>query len=183
MLTVCLRVFWWQYVQKTKYRIWNDDSKYVFGWSIQLPVPPQSQFKMTRFFNMCVWGLPHSHGRVQVFLWRSRLFWSLNCPECKTVHKITNATLFYGKCWWLFFYLCKTLKLVVLRVSKNGDLDFFLSPWKTPLTTQLSALPSQKNNHSHFKKERCINSSFASATIFFKFFCIWTCVLNYAYQL
>ena len=54
-------------------------------------------------------------------------FLSLNCPECKTVHKITNAKLFFGKCGWLFFfYLGKTLNWVVLGVF-HGDLNFFLS--------------------------------------------------------
>ena len=40
------------------------------------------------------------------------------------MHKITNATLFFGKCGWLFFYLGKTLNWVVLGVF-HGDLDLF----------------------------------------------------------
>jgi len=51
-------------------------------------------FKMTRFFYVFVLGLPHSHVRVQGFFMDIETFLSLNCPECKTVHKITNAMLF-----------------------------------------------------------------------------------------
>jgi len=48
-----------------------------------------------------------------------------NCPIYKlTLHKITNATLLFGKCGWLFFLLGQTLNWVVPRVF-NGDLDFF----------------------------------------------------------
>ena len=40
------------------------------------------------------------------------------------VHKSTNATLFFGKCGWLFFYLRKAFNWVVLGVF-HGDLNFF----------------------------------------------------------
>jgi len=83
-------------------------------------------FKMTWFFNMCVWGLPHSHGRVQGFFMEIKTFWSLNCPECKIVHKITIEMLFFGKCVSLLFYLGKALNRVqVILGVIHGDLDFF----------------------------------------------------------
>ena len=47
------------------------------------------------------------------------------------VQKITNATLFFGKCGWLFFCLGKTLNWVVLGVF-HGDLNF-LDLYEKPL--------------------------------------------------
>jgi len=51
-------------------------------------------------------------------------FLSLNCPECKTVHKITNAKLFLENMGGYFFHLGKTLNWVVLGVF-HGDRDFY----------------------------------------------------------
>ena len=111
-----------------------------------------------RSFSMCVSeAFLTVTSEWRVFSWRSRLFWSLNCHENKTVHKIANALLFLEKVGVYFFYLGKTLNRVVLRVF-HGDLDFFLSPLKTPLTTKWRVLPTKKNNHPNFQKERCINS-------------------------
>jgi len=56
-----------------------------------------------------------------------------------------------------FFYLGKTLNWVVL-MAFHGDLNFFYLHVKPLQLPNLEFCPLKKNNHPHFKNERCINS-------------------------
>ena len=84
----------------------------------------------------------------------------------KTVHRITNPTLCFGKCGWLFFFTWAKLLIgyfsgFFMEISSvtrdNLEIKKVSISMKNPSNYLIKSFARLKK-HSHIQKERCINS-------------------------